>query len=81
MLTCNLGTRVATLTRMVQSREKKILESFLDLQLAPGLIEQLANKLMLVNSKVDDLQALMAKAEEEVGLPFGEMAAALKGRA
>nr|MEE4267794.1 sigma-70 factor domain-containing protein [Candidatus Krumholzibacteria bacterium] len=77
---CTLGTRVATLTRMVQSREKKILDSFLDLQLAPALIEQLSNRLMLVNSKVEDLQALIAKAEEEVGLPFGEMAAALKGR-
>ncbi len=80
LLTCTLGTRVATLTRMVQSREKKILDSFLDLQLAPALIEQLSNRLMLVNSKVEDLQALIAKAEEEVGLPFGEMAAALKGR-
>jgi RNA polymerase primary sigma factor len=77
---CTVGTRVATLTRMVQSREKKILESFLDLQLAPGLIEQLANKLMLVNSKVEDLTARIAQAEEQVGLPFGEMAAALKGR-
>jgi RNA polymerase primary sigma factor len=80
LLSCTLGTRVATLTRMVQSREKKILDSFLDLQLAPALIEQLSNRLMLVNSKVEDLQALIAKAEEEVGLPFGEMAAALKGR-
>ena len=77
---CNQATRVATLTRMIQSREKKILEAFLDLQLAPSLIEQLANKLMLVNSKMVDLQALIAKAEEEVGLPFGEMAAAIKGR-
>jgi len=77
---CRQSTRLATLTRMVQSREKKILEAFLDLQLAPSQIEQLANKLMLVNSKVEDLQARIAQVEEEVGLPFGEMAAALKGR-
>ena len=77
---CPPGPRVATLTRMVQSRDQKILESFLELQLSPGLIEQLANKLMLVNSKVEDLHARIAQAEEQVGLPFGEMAAALKGR-
>jgi RNA polymerase primary sigma factor len=80
LASCSQATRVATLTRMIQSREKKILEAFLDLQLAPSLIEQLANKLMLVNSKVEDLQALIATAEEEVGLPFSEMAAAIKGR-
>jgi len=77
--TCTNGTRVATLTRMIQTREKKILETFMDLHLAPAQIEQLANKLMLVHGKVCDLYARVSLAEEEVGVPFADMSAALKG--
>jgi RNA polymerase primary sigma factor len=75
---CTNGTRVATLTRMIQVREKKILDTFMDLHLAPAQLEQLANKLMLVHSKVGDLHARISCAEDEVGLPFNEMSAALK---
>jgi RNA polymerase primary sigma factor len=75
---CDNSARVATLTRMLESREKKILESFIDLHLAPSQIELLANKLMLVNSKVEDLQARITTIEEEIGIPFSEMTAAAK---
>ena len=78
--TSSNAQRVATVTRMLQTREQKILDEFLDLHLAPSLVEQLANKLMLVHGKVEDLHARVAQAEEEVGLPFGEMAAALKAK-
>jgi RNA polymerase primary sigma factor len=78
--TCTNGQRVATLTRMIQSREKKVLETFMDLHLAPAQIEQLANKLMLVHGKVCDLHARFALAEEDVGIPFAEMSTALKNK-
>ena len=78
--TCTNAARAATLTRMIQSREKKILDTFMDLHLAPAQVEQLANKLILVHSKVCDLQARVAMAEEEVGLEFADMNAALKSR-
>ncbi|MBU8870819.1 MAG: RNA polymerase sigma factor RpoD [Gemmatimonadales bacterium] len=77
---CRNAARVATLQKMQQSREKKILESFLDLHLAPAQVELLANKLMLVNSKVGDLQAQISRIEEEAGVPFNEMVAAAKQR-
>jgi len=72
------GTRVTTLDRMIQSRNTKILASFLDLQLAPAQIELLANKLLLVHSKVCELQLRIEEIEERIGVPFGEMAAAMK---
>ncbi len=75
---CEASGRAATLTRMIQSREKKILDAFMDLHLAPAQVELLANKLVLVNSKVEDLQARIAQIEEETGLQFHEMAAAAK---
>ncbi len=78
--TCTNATRLATLTRMVQTREKKILDTFMDLHLAPAQIEQLANKLILVHSKVCDLQARVSLAEEDVGIPFADMSAALKSK-
>ena len=77
---CGNQSRVATLNRMIQTREEKILEEFLELHLTPAQVEQLANKLMLVHTKVDDLHLHVAAAEESVGLPFGEMAAALRAK-
>ncbi len=77
---CKDQNRVTVLTKMIDGRDKKILENFMDMHLAPAQIEQLANKLMLVANKVDDLQARITSVEEDVRLPFGEMAAALKGR-
>ncbi|MBE0565364.1 MAG: RNA polymerase sigma factor RpoD [Krumholzibacteria bacterium] len=76
--TCGNPARAAQVSRMLQVREQKILDEFLELHLAPSQVEQLANKLMLVHGKVEDLHARIAKAEEEVGLPGAEMAAALK---
>ncbi len=38
---------------MVTAREKKILDAFMDLRLAPNQIEQLANKLMLNSDKTE----------------------------
>jgi RNA polymerase primary sigma factor len=78
--TCSNANRAATVQRMLQGRQQKILDEFLDLHLAPAQIEQLANKLMLVHGKVEDLHARVARAEEEVGLPFSEMAGALKAK-
>ncbi len=72
------GPRVTTLERMVQAREKKVLDAFLSLQLAPSQIEQLAQKLLLVHGKVEDLYARIAAVEESVGVPAADMAAALK---
>jgi len=77
---CSNANRSATLNRMIQARTKKILEAFMDLHLAPAQIEQLANKLMLVHGKVEDLKDRIVQAEEAVGLPFHEMTGALKGR-
>ncbi len=78
--TCKDKARIAVLTKMVEGREKKILENFLDLHLAPAQIEQLANKLLLVSNKISDLQDRISEIESGVKLPFSEMAAALKGR-
>lgn len=72
------GPRLATLERMVQTREKKVLEAFLSLQLAPAQIEQLAQKLLLVHGKVEDLYARIATVEDSVGVSSADMAAALK---
>ena len=78
--TCSDQARVTVLNKMIEGRDKKILENFLDMHLAPSQIEQLANKLLLVANKVIDLQDRISVIEQDVGLPFGEMAAALKGR-
>ena len=72
------GPRAATLLRMVQAREKKIVESFLALQLAPSQVEQLAQKLLLVHGKVEDLYARITRVEEAVGYNSTDMALALK---
>ncbi len=57
------STRAATLTRMIQAREKKITETFQDLHLSTAQVEQLSNKLRLVHSKVKDLVARMGDEE------------------
>jgi len=79
LASCKNSTRVATLTRMLQSREKKILETFLDLNLAPEMIESVSNKVLLVHNKLRDLEDKIAGEEDGVGIEFGDMAAALKG--
>ncbi len=77
---CRNAARTATLTKMVEARDQKTLDAFMDLHLAPNQIEQMANKLMLVHSKVSDLHARIACVEDHVKVPFAEMATALKKR-
>ncbi len=66
---CGNGTRAATLTRMIGSRERKILEAFEDLHLSPAQVEQLANKLLLVHGKITSLQERVAQAEATAADP------------
>ncbi|MFT5233190.1 MAG: RNA polymerase primary sigma factor [Candidatus Krumholzibacteriia bacterium] len=77
---CRQEARIAILEKMVVAREKKILDSFMELRLAQNQVEQLANKLMLVHSKVSDLHAHIAVTEEGVGTAFDDMTAAIKKR-
>jgi RNA polymerase primary sigma factor len=77
---CSNAARANVLVKMVSSREKKILETFTELHLAPSQVELLANKLILVHGKMEDLQARIDHVEEKVGLEFHEMTAAAKGR-
>ena len=77
---CNNSTRAATLTRMIQSRDHKILDSFMELRLAPAQIEQLANKLMLVHGKVEDLRAHVYRLEEDAGHEFSDMAGVMRDK-
>jgi RNA polymerase primary sigma factor len=60
---CRNSARVATLTRMTQAREKKILDAFLDLSLTPYQIEQLSNRIVLVHQKIHDLEKKIHEAE------------------
>ncbi|MBK8165771.1 MAG: RNA polymerase sigma factor RpoD [bacterium] len=75
---CADGPRAATVARMVQARQKKIIEAFLALQLAPSQIEQLAQKLLLVHGKVEDLYARIARIEESVGVASADLPNAAK---
>ncbi len=75
---CTESTRVAILTRMCHSREKKIMAAFLDLHLSPNQIEQLANKLLLVHNKIVDLEDRICAAEKSAGMPYVEMNQAIK---
>ena len=65
---CKDRTRVATLARMIQSRERKTQDTFLDLHLSPQLVDQLANRLVLINHKVCDLNDRIAQ-EMQGGSP------------
>ncbi len=78
LASCKNATRSATLTKMAAAREKKILDAFMDLQLAPNQIEQMANKLMLVHGKVADLHAIITRSEESVGVLFNDMVSTMK---
>ncbi len=77
---CTNVARANVLIKMVASREKKILETFTDLHLAPSQVELLANKLILVHGKMEDLQARIDQVEEKICLEFQDMTAAVKGR-
>ncbi len=78
--TCENSTRVATLTRMLQSREKKIMEVFQNLHLSPAQIELLANKLLLVHGKILGLESKIEEIEGTAGLHFSVMGRTLKNR-
>jgi RNA polymerase primary sigma factor len=77
---CGNSTRVATLTRMIAAREKKILEAFLSLNLAPDMVQSLSSKVELVESKVCGLEDRIGQCERDAGVGFGEMSATLKGK-
>jgi RNA polymerase primary sigma factor len=53
---CKDPTRVATLTRMISSRENKIEDAIRDLHLSPSLVDQLANRIRLISQKISDLE-------------------------
>jgi len=57
---CKNGTRVATLTRMIQSRERKITDTFVGLHLSPNQVDHLSNRILLVDNKVHDLKQRIA---------------------
>ncbi|MEZ4387503.1 MAG: RNA polymerase sigma factor RpoD [Candidatus Krumholzibacteriia bacterium] len=77
---CDNSTRVATVTRMLAAREKKILEAFLGLNLASDMVDSLSSKVLLVEAKMRGLEARIAEAEALATVEFGDMAAALKDR-
>jgi len=77
---CDNSTRVATLTRMINAREKKTIDAFLELNLAPEMVHSLSSKVYLVENKVTGLEERIAVAEAECGVPFSAMASALKER-
>lgn len=74
------STRVATLTRMIGAREKKVLEAFLALKLAPEMVESLASKVQLVERKVAGLEHRIGDAESDAGVEFCGMSGALKNK-
>jgi RNA polymerase primary sigma factor len=80
LVRCANSTRAATLTRMIGSREKKVFEAFIELNLAPEMLDSLASKVQLVEHKVLGLEERIAVAEAQAGLRFGEMSAVLKDR-
>ncbi len=59
---CKDPTRVATLTRMISSRENKVEEAIRDLHLSPSLVDQLANRIRLINQKIADLNQRVDEA-------------------
>jgi len=75
---CDNSTRVATLTRMIYSREKKIMETFQNLHLSPSQIELLANKLLLVHGKILTLQNRVTDSEQSAGMPYTDLVKAIK---
>ena len=58
---CRNSTRSATLTRMIQSRERKVIDTFVGLHLSPQQVDHLSNRLLLVDNKVRDLRARIEK--------------------
>ncbi|MFO7653833.1 MAG: RNA polymerase sigma factor RpoD [Candidatus Krumholzibacteriia bacterium] len=75
---CGSSQRVATLTRMIQTREQKILELFLELQLAPAQLELLANKLLNEHKRVHEMKSQATELERRAGFPFEQMSGALR---
>ncbi len=64
---CRNSTRSATLTRMIQSRERKVLEAFQGLHLSSSQVEHLSNRIILVHQKVTDLGERIAREHAASG--------------
>ncbi|MBC8424685.1 RNA polymerase sigma factor RpoD [bacterium] len=65
LVKCKNSTRSATLTRMVQSRERKVIDTFVGLHLSSQQVEHLSNRLLLVDNKVHDLQDRIDKEQAD----------------
>ena len=61
--TCKNSTRKATLTRMIESREKKIIQLFIDLKLAGQKVEELANIIIRINRNISDQEKRIAECD------------------
>ncbi len=66
------STRAVTLSRMMQAREKKIMEWFQDLHLSPSQVEQLSNRLRLVHRKILDVRKSIADEETRIAAAGGQ---------
>jgi len=62
---CKNSTRSATLTRMIQSRERKVIDTFVGLHLSSQQVDHLSNRLLLVDNKVRDLEVRIARETED----------------
>ncbi|MBT3316432.1 RNA polymerase sigma factor RpoD [bacterium] len=60
---CKNSTRKATLTRMIESREKKIIQLFIDLKLAGQKVEELANIVIRINRNIGDQEKRIAECD------------------
>jgi len=63
---CKNSTRSATLTRMIQSRDRKVIDTFVGLHLSSQQVEHLSNRLLLVDNKVHDLQDRIDKEKADM---------------
>ncbi len=61
--TCKNSTRKATLTRMIESREKKIIQLFIELKLAGHKVEELANIIIRINRNISDQEKRIAECD------------------
>ena len=61
---CKSGPRRATVTRMISSRERKIEETILGLGLAPSFVEQLSNRIVVVDRDLRMRRQRLAEVQE-----------------
>jgi RNA polymerase primary sigma factor len=65
LLSCTNSTRKATLTRMVESREKKITKLFIGLKLAEQKVEELANVIVRINRNIGEQSQKIAECNSD----------------